>query len=352
MLRELDVVVIGGGQAGLAAAFYLRRSKLSFVVLDAGPAPGGAWRHTWDSLRLFSPAAYSSLPGWRMPEPDDGAYPSRQHAVDYLDHYERRYGLPVIRPVRVTAVLRAEERLLVETADGRWRAKAVVSATGTWSRPFIPAYPGVSRFEGAQVHSAHYRNPCSFEGQHVVVVGGGNSGAQLLAEVSRVARTTWATRRPPRFLPDGVDGRVLFEHATRRYLAGMRGEPPNLDHTGSLGDIVMVEPVRDARARGVLRSRRPFVGFTRDGVRWPDGSHSRVDAVLWCTGFRPALGHLAPLRLRGPGGRIAVAGTRSTTEPRLWLLGYGNWTGEVSATFIGAARTAKPTVEQIVAALR
>jgi putative flavoprotein involved in K+ transport len=195
-MSDFDVVVVGAGQSGLAAGYFLRRQTLSFVLLDAGEAPGGAWRHGWDSLTLFSPAQYSSLPGWPMPPASGGGYPARDAVIAYLAAYETRYALPVHRPVRVAAVRRAEPGLVVEAEDGaRWTARAVISATGTWSAPFIP--PMATGFAGRQIHSAQYRRPQEFAGLSVLVVGGGNSGAQILAEVSRhAASATWVTERP------------------------------------------------------------------------------------------------------------------------------------------------------------
>jgi putative flavoprotein involved in K+ transport len=350
MSETIDVVVIGGGQAGLAAGYYLRRSRLSFVVLDGQKAAGGAWNHTWSSLRLFSPAEYSSLPGWQMPAPRGNGLPDRCHVIDYLHRYEQRYRLPVRRPVEVRGVHRDRGELVVRTTDGSLRARSVVSATGTWRHPFVPAYHGRDVFRGLQLHSAWYRDPTPFVGKHVLVVGGGNSGAQILAELAGVADTTWVTLRSPRFLPDDVDGRVLFQRATRRFLAGERGELVEQED-GGLGDIVMVPPVRHARDRALLQSRRPFRQFTERGVCWPDDSCRRVDAVVWCTGFRPALTHLAPLHLRRRAGGVEVEGTRAVAEPQLWLLGYGDWTGEASATLIGVGRTARSTVRQVVESL-
>jgi cation diffusion facilitator CzcD-associated flavoprotein CzcO len=350
MSETIDVIVIGGGQAGLAAGYYLQRSRLSFVLLDGQKAAGGAWNHTWSSLRLFSPPEYSSLPGWQMPAPRDHRLPNRGHVVDYLHRYEQRYRLPIRRPVEVRAVHRDRGELVVRTTDASWRARSVVSATGTWRHPFVPAYHGRDSFRGLQVHSAWYRDAAPFAGKRVLVVGGGNSGAQILAELAGVADTTWVTLQPPRFLPDDVDGRVLFQRATRRFLARERGEPGERED-GDLGDIVMVPPVRQARDRGLLQSRRPFRQFTESGVCWSDESYSRVDAVVWCTGFRPALGHLVLLHLRGRGGVVQMEGTRAVAEPQLWLLGYGDWTGDASATLIGVGRTARSTVRQVVESL-
>jgi len=279
-----------------------------------------------------------------MPPTSDG-FPTRDHVIDYLARYEKRYQIPVQRPVWVNAVERAGDRLLVRSADRSWLARAVVSATGTWRSPFIPAYPGRELFAGAQLHSADYSGPAPFAGQRVLVVGGGNSGAQILAEVSSVAETIWVTERPPRFLPDGVDGGVLFRWASERWKAQQEGRSAAVPE-GGLSDIVMVPPVVEARARGVLVAREPFNHFTTSGVRWPDGTTADLDAVIWCTGFRPALSHLVPLGVVDD-GRVRVSGTRAVDEQRLWLVGYGEWTGYASATLIGVGRTARSTVEEV-----
>lgn len=347
-MNSPDVLIIGGGQAALSLGYFLRRSRRSFLILDAEDGPGGAWRHAWRSLRLFSPAQWSSLAGWPLPPEPGQSYPSREHLLDYLARYEQRYELPIERPVHVDSVEASPEGLLVRAGARQWRARSVVSATGSWRHPVVPAYPGQAAYRGRQLHSAHYQDPTPFAGQRVLVVGGGNSGAQILAELSEhAARTVWVTERPPQFLPDEVDGRVLFERATARWQAQQRGEPVEV-LPGGFGDIVMVPPVRAARERGVLTARPPFECFTAEGVVWPDGQAQAFDAVIWCTGFQPALDHLAPLGLPDPGtGRIAVNGTRSVDEPRLWLLGYGDWVGAASATLVGVMRSARSTALEI-----
>lgn len=349
-LNTRDVVVIGGGQAGLATGYFLRRIGLSFVILDGEAEPGGAWRHGWESLRLFSPAQWSSLPGWPMPPAANDGYPTRDEVLAYLAAYEARYDLPVIRPAEVDLVHAQDDALVVETCPATWRARAVVSTTGTWRAPHWPAYPDQSLFEGVQIHSAQYKQPEAFAGKRVLVVGGGNSGAQILAEVSQVAEATWVTPQPPIFLPDEVDGRVLFERATARWQAS-QGLGEDAPPPGGLGDIVMVEPVKAARARGVLQAVRPFERFTTKGVVWSDGRETEIDVVIWCTGFRPALEHLAGLDVVETSGRVAVEGTRAVKEPRLWLVGYGEWTGFASATLTGVMRSARDTVRQIAEAL-
>ncbi|MEX5295640.1 ArsO family NAD(P)H-dependent flavin-containing monooxygenase [Kocuria sp. CPCC 205268] len=342
MEHQVDVAIIGAGQAGLAVGWYLRRrTDLSFVILDDQDAPGGAWRHTWPSLRLFSPATFSSLPGRLMPS--TGAQnPDGAHVIDYLTDYETRYDLPVRRPVHVNAVHRHGEGFRLETTADTWSARAVVSATGTWSQPFWPTVPGRRTFRGTQVHCAHYAGPAPYDGKRVVVVGGANSGAQIAAEIAEVANLTWCLKGEPHWLPDEVDGRELFRVATERSRALAAGLP-DPGGVAALGNIVVVPPVKRARDAGLLHSEPMFHRFTPTGIAWADGREQDVDAVIWCTGFRPALRHLRPLHVRDDNRSICIDGTASTTVDGLYLVGYGDWTGPGSATLIGVGPTAKAT---------
>lgn len=179
-----------------------------------------------------------------------------------------------------------------------------------------------------------------------MIVGGGNSGAQILAEVSlSAAETTWVTQEEPSFLADDVDGRVLFERATARWRALQEGRSVD-ELPGGFGDIVMVPPVMEARTRGVLSSVRPFERMTPQGAVWSDGTSRSFDAVIWCTGFRPALDPLVPLGIVKD-EKVAVVGTSACDVPGLWLVGYGEWTGPASATLIGVMRTARSTAAEI-----
>ncbi|MDO0934437.1 ArsO family NAD(P)H-dependent flavin-containing monooxygenase [Streptomyces sp. DG2A-72] len=344
--RHTQVVIVGGGQSGLAAGYHLRRLGVDFVILDAQAAPGGAWQHTWDSLHLFSPAAFSSLPGWLMPAQTGEEYPDAAHVVSYLRDYEKRYDLPVERPVQVLGVHRDGEFLRVESDSGTWRTHAVISATGSWWRPFLPAVPGRREFGGEQLHTVDYRSPQEISGRRVIVVGGGNSGAQIAADLAYDTELTWVTRRPPRFLADDIDGRALFDAATARRRALDEGRTGS-GGVASLGDIVAVPPVREARDRGLLQATPMFTRLVPGGIEWADGTRAEVDTIIWCTGFRPALSHLAPLQLRGRRGHIATLGTRAVAEPRLHLLGYGDWTGPASATLIGVGRPAREAAKGI-----
>ena len=342
--KGYDVIVIGGGQAGLVTGRFLENNDLNYVILDNHDKPGGAWQQTWYSLHLFSPAFWSSLPGVIMTGGKD-YYPTRDETIDYLAKYEKRYHLNIQRPIKVEIVHHDHTGFSVLTDNGPYYSKTVVSATGTWSNPMIPDYPGRDRFRGNQLHSAHYKKPDTFKDQTVLIVGEGNSGAQILSEVSRVADTIWVTKNEPDFLPDNIDGHDLFQRATQLYKARKEGRK-NVK-APSPGDIVMVPPVIDARKRGVLQPHPPFDHFEEHGVHWSDGTFREIETVIWCTGFKPALQHLKALDIYDDKGHVPTNGTQSLRVPGLWLVGYGNWTGFASATLIGVGRTARQTVGEI-----
>ena len=264
----------------------------------------------------------------------------------YFADYERRFDLPVRRPVRVRAVEEtAGDRLLVRTDHGDWAAAAVVNATGTWTRPFWPHYPGRASFLGRQLHTADYRGPAEFAGERVVVVGGGTSAVQLLIELADVAETTWVTRRPPVFTTEpftperGRAAVALVEDRVRQGLA-----PVSV--VGVTG-LSLTPRVLAAQRRGVLDRRPMFDRITSTGVAWADGTVVSADVILWATGFRAALDHLAPLRIREPGGGVTMIGTRVAREPRLHLVGYGP-----SASTIGATRAGRAAAREIRELLR
>lgn len=380
---DVDVVVVGAGQAGLSAAYHLRRSGLvsvgepgwergaSFVVLDDEPGPGGAWQHRWPSLTMERAHGVHELPGMPLVVPDP-AEPAARAVPYYFAQYEEAYRLHVQRPVRVTAVHdegrtpvpadggepRHGGRLLVhshsvERSDERvvWRARGLVNATGTWGKPFWPAYPGRGVFGGRQLHARDFRSAGDLADGHVVVVGGGTSAVQLLLEVAQVTSTTWVTRRPPtwrdeEFTPEvGRDAVALVEQRTRA------GLPPQ-SVVGVTG-LPLTDAYRAGIESGVLLARPVFTRIVPGAVEWDepvpvaDGwveGPDRVEArtILWCTGFRAALDHLAPLGLRARGGGIVMDGTRVVADPRVQLVGYGP-----SASTVGANRAGREAVRNL-----
>ncbi|MFB7331431.1 NAD(P)-binding domain-containing protein [Streptomyces adustus] len=343
--REVEVVVVGAGQAGLSGAYHLRRAGFrpehDFVVLDHSPGPGGAWQFRWPSLTYGKVHGMHSLPGMELTDADS-ARPSSDVISAYFDHYEQAFDLRVRRPVEVRAVREgAGGRLLVETSDGVWSTRALINATGTWDRPFQPRLPGQETFLGRQLHTAHYPGPEAFTGLRVVVVGGGASGTQHLLELAPyAAATTWVTRRPPVFREGPFDeeaGRAAVALVEERVRHGL---PPR--SVVSVTGLPLNDAIRQGLADGVLDRLPMFDRITPDGVEWRDGRHVAADVILWATGFRPAVGHLAPLRLREPGGGIRLDGTRAVADPRVHLVGYGP-----SASTIGANRAGRAAVRDI-----
>ncbi|MGC5346867.1 NAD(P)-binding domain-containing protein [Streptomyces sp. DT171] len=342
---DVDVVVVGAGQAGLSAAYHLRRAGLApdrdFVVLDHAPRPGGAWQFRWPSLTYGKVHGMHSLPGMELTGADDSR-PSSEVIGAYFAEYEETFGLRVHRPVEVRAVREGGGgRLLVETSEGTYRARALINATGTWDRPFWPRLPGQETFRGRQLHTADYPGPEEFAGLRVVVVGGGASGTQHLMEIAEVAAEThWVTRRPPVFRegPFGADeGRAAVAMVEERV---RRGLPPR--SVVSVTGLPLTDAVRRARAEGVLDRLPMFDRITPEGVAWDDGRSAGADVILWATGFRAAIDHLAPLRLRERGGGIRLDGTRAVRDPRVQLVGYGP-----SASTIGANRAGRSAVRAI-----
>ena len=341
-----DLIIIGGGQSALACGYFLRRANLKYIILDDQMQSGGSWQHVWDSLTLFSPAQHSSLPGWMMPK-SENEFPSKQEVLDYLSAYQKRYDLYVKRGIKVKDVHKEGEIFTVFSDQGNFQSKTLISATGTFQKPYLPDVLGKHRYIGQQLHSSQYVNADPFVNKKVLIVGAGNSGAQILAEVSKVAATVWAAEKEPEFLPDDVDGRVLFDVASAKYHAMKEGKEFNAAQY-SVGNIVMVPSVKEARDRGVLKTRPTFKSMDEYGVIWQDGSHEHFDAVIWCTGFGFATEHLINLGIVNEKGTTDCEGTKSKGVSGLWLVGYGAFTGYASATLIGVGRSARQTVSELV----
>lgn len=356
-----DILVIGAGQAGLSAGYHLRKLGLAperdFRIVDHAPGPGGAWQFRWPSLTLTTVNRVHDLPGMSFAETLPAGSESARAATavpHYYEMYEKRFDLRVQRQVTVKVVCDRTadgescagrgEVLQVETEGaGTLRVRGLINGTGTWEHPFIPRYPGADTFAGRQLHTRDYRTADEFAGKHVVVVGGGISAVQLLDEISLVSSTTWVTRSEPRWREtpfaeqDGRDAVALVEDRVRA------GLPPG--SVVSVTGLPLDERLRAARERGALRRLPMFERIEPTGVRWADGSFQAADVILWATGFRSALDHLAPLRLRGPGGGITMTGrlaTQVAVDPRIHLIGYGP-----SASTIGANRAGRAAAREL-----
>ncbi|MGW5433250.1 flavin-containing monooxygenase [Streptomyces sp. NPDC004059] len=292
-MEHVDVAVIGGGQSGLATAHALLQRGLRPVVLEASGRAAGSWPRYYDSLRLFSPARYSALPGLAFPG-DPDRYPHRDEVASYLTAYADRLDADVRPGHPVAAVRTRGGGFEVEVEGGGLIAsRAVVAASGSFGRPYRPSLPGLETFTGTTLHAADYRSPDSFTGQRVIVVGAGNSAVQIAAELARAGRVTLATHAPVKFARQRPFGRDL--HFWLRH-SGLDVAP--------LGRILREPPAQpvldDGRYRAALERGRPdrrplFTGIDGTKAVWADGSREEVDAIVLATGYRPDVPYLAGL---------------------------------------------------------
>lgn len=340
-ILKTDIVVIGAGQAGLSSAYHLRNLGVApgkgYLILDKSPEAGGAWQYRWPSLTLSTVNRVHDLPGMQFADVIDPGLTEVKASVAvprYFAAYEQKFQLPVYRPVTVNVVCQRNERFRVETDRETFSARGIINATGTWETPYVPTYPGADRFKGRQMHTRDYHSANEFAGLHVIVVGSGVSALQLLDEISRVTSTTWVTRREPQFREtpftpeDGRAAVAIVEDRVRRGLV-----PGSVV---SVTGIPWTPALKAARERGILKRLPMFSEITEDGVRWADGTLQKADVILWCTGFRSSLDHLAPLQIREDNGGIFMSGrlaTQVAKDPRIHLVGYGP-----SASTIGANR--------------
>ncbi|SCG56472.1 putative flavoprotein involved in K+ transport [Micromonospora echinaurantiaca] len=336
--RTEPVVIVGGGQSGLAAARAGLTAGLRPVVLHAGVEPVGSWPDYYDSLTLFSPARYSALPGLDFGG-DPERYPSRDEVVAYLRRYAAGLDADVRTGVRVTAVRsRPDGGYLVHTDAGDELAAAgVVAASGSFGNPYLPVLPSQERYAGELCHVADYRRPDPYAGRRVVVVGAGNSAVQVAHELAGYADVTLATRAPVRFLPQRIRGRDL--HHWLRVTGADLLPRPVLTRLVRHAAVLDTGIYRDAIAAGAPARRAMFTAFTDDGVVWSDGRTERVDAVVFATGYRPHLDYLAPLGTLDRGLPRQRAGI-STTHPGLGYLGLEFQRSFSSNTLRGVGRDA------------
>ncbi len=338
-----DSVVIGAGQAGLSSSYHLTRRGIVHVVLDANPAAGGAWQHRWDALTMHDVHRVADLPGEPIPGAAD-AERANTFVPAYFAAYEKQMQLPVIRPVSVTAVHDDDGLLRIAAGNRQWLARTVVSATGTWSHPFIPYYPGAETFVGEQLHTVDYPGPEHFRGKRVLVVGGGASAVQFLGAIRPLTETIWVTRREPVWRTGPFNAEIGREVVAKVEERVRQGLPPR--SVVSVTGLMLREQEREAERLGAYQRRPMFSRIEPDGVRWADGAFEQVDVILWATGFRPATDHLAPLHLRSPRGGIQLDGTTAVADPRVQLVGYGP-----SASTIGANRAGRVAARGVARSL-
>ncbi|WP_439565696.1 flavin-containing monooxygenase [Microcella sp.] len=287
--EHVDVLVVGGGQAGLGMGYRLREAGVPFVIVDDRARTGDVWRARWRSLVLFTPRRFAALPGLPLP-PTTAYYPTRAQLADYLERYADEFALPIVRETRVTAITRDDDDFVADTSRGRVRARAVVIASGPFQYPRIPRVGAGLDVSVAQLHSSAY--DCADDLPHgsVAVVGGGNSAAQLaveLADSDPARRVTMVAPQQPWFIPERLLGVTVYWPLRLLGILNSPAESRISRYIHSRGDgILGTEAKRAVRAgRLALRTSRVVDARARSLVL-ADGSTLEVDAVLWCTGFR------------------------------------------------------------------
>jgi putative flavoprotein involved in K+ transport len=353
--ERFETVVVGGGQAGLAVGYHLARQGRPFVILDANRRIGDAWRRRWDSLHLFTPARYDGLPGMPFPAPAS-SYPTKDQVADYLAAYAARFDLPVRGGVRVDRLSRDADRYLLDAGGQRWRADHVVVASGAHRRPRIPDFAAELDPAIVQLDPNRYRNPSQLPDGGVLVVGAGNSGAEIAVEAAR-AHPTWLSGPDTGHLPvrtgsasDRLITPAFWWFASRvlsvRTPIGRRVRPKALVATSPL------ERVRPKELAAAGVERVPRTVGVRDGMPLlEDGRVMDVATVLWCTGFRPDFSWIDlpvfdqdgfPLHQRGVVG----------SQPGLYFLGLWFLSAFTSSLLGGVGTDARYVAELIASRAR
>ncbi|KRE74203.1 flavin-containing monooxygenase [Arthrobacter sp. Soil762] len=340
----LDTMIIGGGQAGLAMGYYLNEQQRKFLILDANPRAGDAWRQRWDSLRVFTPAKYDGLPGAPFPA-DPLAFPTKDDVAGYLEGYAERFDLPVLHGVRVNRLWREEGRYVAASNGQRWEAHNVVVATGCSQAPKVPGFAAELSPAVVQLHSSQYRNPRQLQDGPVLVVGLGNSGAEIGFEVCRTH---------PTFVAGKPGGEIPVKHgrtAARYFLPVLRFLGL---HVLTLNTLIgrKAAPTFKAHAAPLMRTRSkdlvaagvrlvPRIAGVENGLPvLADGTRLEVSNVIWCTGFRDDFGWIDPAMLDGGGLPRQERGV-ALDSPGLFFLGQEFMYSAFSATLVGASRDAR-----------
>ena len=350
VVEHFDTIVIGGGQAGLSMGYYLKRLGRPFVILDANERIGGSWAtRTWNSLRLFTPARFNGLPGWPFPAPA-WSYPTARETADYLEAYAARFELPIRTRMRVDRLGSAGGRYLVECGEQRLTADSVVIATGHYGVPSVPKFapeldPGI-----VQMHSSEYREPAQLRPGGVLLVGAGNSGADIAMEASK-EHPTWLSGPDKGEVPVRIESRsarlvvpILWFIASRiltlRTPLGRKVRPHVLEN-GAPRIRVKSRNLNEADVEQVPRT----VGVQGGLPVLEDGRVLEVANVIWCTGFRQDFGWIDVPVFDDGGEPLHEGGVAS--EPGLYFLGLDFLYSFTSENVGGVGRDARRIARQI-----
>jgi len=349
--KQFQTIVIGGGQAGLSVGYHLAKRGLPFVILDASKRVGDAWRNRWDSLRLFTPARYSGLPGLPFPAPG-GSSPTKGQMADYLESYAERFHLPVRSDVRVDRLSKEGNRFVVTAGGQRYESEQVVVAMANYQNPKVPAFAGELDPGIVQIHSHDYRNPSQLQEGGVLVVGVGNSGADIGIEVSRT-HPTWISGKESGYIPFPIDSflaRYLLVRLVRfvghHVLSvatpiGRKQRPKLLSQTTPL---VRVKP-QDLVNAGIERVPK-VVGVQYGRPLLADDRVLDAKNVIWCTGYHPGFSWI-DLPIFGEDGRPMHESGIVTQAPGMYFVGLHYLYSMTSATVVGVGRDAERVAKAI-----
>ncbi len=343
-----DALVIGGGQSGLAAGYHLQRAGLRFLILEGSDEATGSWKRYYDSLKLFSPARYSALPGMRFPGNPE-RYPTRDEVVDYLRAYTERFRLPMRTQAWVERIERQGANFIVHIkGQGTLTARSIIAATGAFSRPHLPQFEGQERYQGKILHSSSYQNPVAFKDQRVLVIGAGNSAVQIAVDLAKTAQVTLTSRDPVRFRQQRIWGRdVHFWIRITGIDTWKRAFP-----SWNPGVIKQAEVLDTGVYQAALASGNPtyhalFTRFTENGVQWDDGQEEGFDSAIFATGFRPNFPYLAALSALDEHGNALHTGGVSTTVAGLYYVGISGQRSHASATLRGSGADAAYVIRDL-----
>lgn len=345
MIHDYEVVIIGGGQAGLAAGRHAQSQGLNYIILEASNAVGNAWRERYDSLTLFTPRSFSGLPDLPFSSDQDG-YPTRDEVVDYLQHYVKSFDLNVVLDQPVRKVTKDGELFTVATKSATYAAPAVVVATGPFQSPRVPAW-ALPTDGVRQLHSSAYRNPAQIQGKRVLVVGGGNSGAQIAEELAAEYEVDMAVNAPMRFMPAKILGESLFWWLDALGVLNAPSDSFKATMLRRRGDPVIGTSLRRLLQRGAVKLKPAAMSMTDGTVFFADKTSGRYDTIIYCTGYTADYGWMQIPDALGQNGMPSHKGGQSKTVSGLCFLGLGWLRSRNSALIGGVGTDAKIIIDRI-----
>lgn len=349
--ESIHTMIVGGGQAGLAAGYYLSRANKEFIILDENPLAGDTWRTRWDSLRLFTPSHMNNLPGMKFPKPNL-YFPSKDETADYLEAYAREYNLPIRYGMKVDSLSRNGEGYHISAGEASFNAKNVIIATGAFHNPYVPLFASEVGQDVIQMHSSDYRNPKNITGQTVVVVGAGNSGAEIAIDLARAGKKVWLAGRDVGRIPISELGTILggrpLKWFARHILTlktplGRKMKARVFDHGAPLGGTK-----REYVASAGVEFAPRVTGVKDGNLYLEDGRSLPADAIIWATGFHPDYKWIKLPIFNEKGVPRHTRGMVEET-PGLYFLGLPFQTGLTSSLLNGVGEDAKYIVGKISA---